>query len=107
MNAAKFYWAVIGDASPEPVAVVEENGRRMAYTCGCADPFDLDGEHVNIEILESGGMYRDGWRQSPIELGVPDKRRSASLDADRKAAEKRMESDRTRGIVHGHRRFNP
>lgn len=108
MNAAKFYWAIVGDASPEPVAVVEENGKRVAYTCGCADPFDLDGENSNIELVQDGAMVGGGyWRQEIIELEPPEKVTAKQHAARRKKAESRLERDRASGIHHGHRRFNP
>ena len=37
-----FAWASIAGADPEPVELVEVNGRKGAYTLGCADPFWLD-----------------------------------------------------------------
>jgi len=108
MNAAKFYWAIVGDASPEPVAVVVENGKRMAYTCGCPDPFDLDAEPPNIELVQDGVMVGGGtWRQELIKLDPPRKVTSVQLTAERERAEKRLALDRKRGIRHGHRRFNP
>lgn len=108
MNAAKFFWAIVGDASPEPVAVVEEGGRRVAYTCGCSDPFDLDSETPNIELVEYSGMFGGGyWKQEVIELKPPEKLKARDHARLRKAAEKRLEADRKRGIHHGHRRFNP
>ena len=39
---AKFYWARIGDGNFEPVAVKGKKGKRLAYTIGCADPFQVD-----------------------------------------------------------------
>ncbi len=108
MNAAKFYWAIVGDASPEPVAVVEENGKRVAYTCGCADPFELDGNHPNIELVERSGMYGGGyWKQELVELNPPEKLKAADHLTRREAAERRLTQDEKRGIRHGHRRFNP
>lgn len=108
MNAAKFYWAIVGDASPEPVAVVEEGGRRVAYTCGCPDPFVVDGPEANIELVESSNMFGGGyWKQELIELKPPEKLKSADHDARRIAAERKLERDRKHGIHHGHRRFNP
>ena len=48
---AEFFWGVIGDANPEPVSVVEKDGKRWAYTIGCPDPFRLDDVDANIELL--------------------------------------------------------
>lgn len=105
---AQFYWAIVGDASPEPVAVVVENGVRVAYTCGCPDPFVLDGENTNIELVEDSGMFGGGyWKQELIELKPPEKLKAADHAKRREAAERRLEQDRKKGIHHGHRRFNP
>lgn len=130
MSAAKFYWAIVGDASPEPVAVVEENGRRVAYTCGCADPFVVDGEGANITLLADPGGYRfngkinarsDYWvdvDERPFSMTDEDKEaltpkpltpppKPSERAKQRAEAERRLEAYRKRGIRHGHRRFNP
>lgn len=108
MNAAKFYWAVVGDASPEPVAVVEEGGRRVAYTCGCPDPFEVDGPDARIQLIP--GVTNDRAPEASY-LAEPDPMQVAVTHASYKAAceerERRLEADRKRGIRHGHRRFNP
>lgn len=123
MNAAKFYWAVVGDANPEPVAVVVEDGRRVAYTCGCPDPFEVDGPDARIQLvhtertpagyvrgrkpLQPGQMIADHLTEDdePEPLVVPMKPSDAA--GLRAARELALERDRKRGISHGHRRFNP
>jgi hypothetical protein len=105
---ARFYWAIVGDANPEPVAVTTENGQRVAYTIGCADPFPLDVPEPNIELVESGAMYGGGrWEQSAIRLTPPEKIRAADLVKRREAAERRLTADEKRGIRHGWQRWNP
>jgi hypothetical protein len=49
---AKFYWARIGNGNYEPVAVKGKKGVRMAYTIGCADPFQVDEPDSAIELYE-------------------------------------------------------
>lgn len=45
----KFYWASIGGADPEPVEVTAVDGKRVAFTLGCPDPFPLGrGSHVRL-----------------------------------------------------------
>lgn len=39
---SQFWWATIAGADCEPVEVATLNGERVAYTCGCGDPFYLD-----------------------------------------------------------------
>lgn len=97
---ADFYWAVVGEAKPEPVAVVIENGKRVAYTCGCADPFDIDGADAAIVLIDRYGNVG-----SPSPLLVPPTPKEQAEAAERR--EKQIQADRKRGITHGHRRFNP
>lgn len=106
---AEFYWAIIGDANPEPVAVsVGEDGKRLAYTIGCPDPFELDVPEPNIELVESSAMFSGaGWKQRPIKLEPPSKLRAADHEKRRLNAEDRLEKDRKRGVVHGWQRWNP
>ena len=41
-SASQFWWATIAGADCEPVEVTELDGERVAYTCGCGDPFYID-----------------------------------------------------------------
>lgn len=104
-DKATFYWAIVGDSDPEPVAVTGEPGSRLAYTIGCPDPFPLDVPDANIELVEASGMYGGVWRQEPRQLEPPEKLRAADHVARREATEKRLERDRKRGIVHGYAGF--
>lgn len=45
---AKFCWASIAGADPEPVEMVSIDGRAAIYTCGCADPFYLDDASMPV-----------------------------------------------------------
>jgi hypothetical protein len=47
---AKFCWASIAGADPEPVEMVRIDGRPAIYTCGCADPFYLDDKSVPVRL---------------------------------------------------------
>jgi hypothetical protein len=38
----KFYWARVLGSNFEPVEVTKEDGKRVARTIGCPDPFFLD-----------------------------------------------------------------
>lgn len=108
MSAAKFYWAVVGDASPEPVAVVEENGKRVAYTCGCPDPFDVEGPNARIQLIPS---VTNPYATEMAFLAKPEPMQVAVTHAQHKLArekrERQLERDAKRGVRHGHRRFNP
>lgn len=89
---ADFQWAVIGDANPEPVSVVTKGGKRLAYTLGCADPFELDDPDANIELLG----------HSLIPPPKP-----ADVRRQRELRESRLAAEKLAGIVHGWRRWNP
>lgn len=54
---AEFWWASVAGAEPEPVEVIEENGRRGILTIGCPDPFWLDDATVVVR-LNSAPMTR-------------------------------------------------
>lgn len=41
-DKSEFWWASIAGANCEPVEVTTLDGRRVAYTCGCNDPFYVD-----------------------------------------------------------------
>ena len=100
---AEFYWAIVGDANPEPVAVIIENGKRVAYTCGCADSFDVDGPNARIELipLDFIDFKNDIVRPMPIPK-KPDAHREL-----RDRHEAYLQKEAAAGRTHGHRRFNP
>lgn len=116
MEKAEFFWAIVGDSAPEPVAVTGEPGQRKAYTIGCPDPFDVDGPDANIQLIHrpgddghkeyvSGGKGKWGsFEQVPIRpLVIP--MTPTELAAQRAASEARLERDRKRGISHGYAGF--
>lgn len=120
MIKGEFYWAVVGDANPEPVAVVTENGVRKAYTCGCPDPFVVDGPDASIVLIPKtarrwDAIYRSGtYNHSNTHpamfedvkpMTVPLK--PAELRAAWEINEKRLVAEKARGVKHSHRRFNP
>lgn len=47
---AKFCWASIAGADPEPVELVRIDGRLAIYTCGCADPFYLNDVSMPVRL---------------------------------------------------------
>lgn len=98
---AEFYWAIVGDASPEPVAVVTENGRRVAYTCGCADPFVID--EGRIELIPDTHDPRSILPAHPMRIPLTPKERKKK----REESERWLEEEKKAGRSHGHRRFNP
>lgn len=52
LRKTKFYWASIAGADPEPVELIEIDGRKAIYTCGCGDPFFLDDADTKIRLGE-------------------------------------------------------
>lgn len=101
---AKFYWAIIGDSSPEPVAVVGKIGARWAYTLGCPDPFAVDAPDANIQLIPAYFEHMRPDKDYAVEaIRVPMK--PAAQEAERIAAEERLARDHKRGIVHGYAGF--
>lgn len=92
----KFYWASVAHAEPEVVEVVVENGQRVAYTCGCEDPFFLDepncqlvlGRHVT-EVI-GGKVWELFDPERPLALTRPSgrKKSAAAMKAAQTAYEK-------------------
>lgn len=72
-DESKFFWASIAGARPEPIEVTTLDGRRVAYTCGCADPFDLDAPDCPVEIEPARCMINPGLVLvgTPFELRRP------------------------------------
>lgn len=109
---AKFYWAIIGDSAPEPVAVVGKQGARWAYTLGCPDPFAVDAPDANIQLIHAPeDIDMKDYDQEAREF-VPRPVRAMKIPktpaeqaAEREASERRLEADRKRGIVHGYSGF--
>lgn len=67
----EFRWASIGGADPEPVELVEIDGRQAVYTCGCGDPFYLDDPHpvARLMWLVSRGQNSMGRRDWKFDRG--------------------------------------
>lgn len=47
---AEFAWASIAGADPEPVEIIERDGRKGVLTIGCPDPFWLDDKSVRVRL---------------------------------------------------------
>lgn len=47
---AEFAWASIAGADPEPVEIIERDGRKGVLTCGCPDPFWLDDKSAGVKL---------------------------------------------------------
>lgn len=52
----EFWWASVAGANCEPVEVTTKDGERVAYTCGCADPFYLDRADCPVELVPATGQ---------------------------------------------------
>lgn len=50
-DKSEFWWASIAGADCEPVEVTKLNGERVAYTCGCTDPFYLDRPDCPVLLI--------------------------------------------------------
>lgn len=60
LRKAKFCWASIAGADPEPVELTRIDGRPAIYTCGCADPFYLDDTSVPVRLGRSEAISQNG-----------------------------------------------
>lgn len=85
---SEFWWASVSGADCEPVEVTTLDGERVAYTCGCADPFYLDRPD-NLIVLVSGPEDR------PLT--------PAQTAAKEAAWQRQLKRDAKRGIHHGWR----
>lgn len=102
---AEFYWAIVGEANPEPVAVTVKNGKRVAYTIGCPDPFVLDEPDSVIMLLSEETVHFELVPMDPLE--IPPVATAESVAKARKAHERMIARDRRNGIHHGWQRWNP
>ncbi len=114
-----FYWAIIGDSAPEPVAVTGEPGARLAYTIGCPDPFEVDVPDTNIELLRPRELdpiwnEKDHSRYyvaqgytipEPEPMEFPKLLDLETLKVKRAEAEERLAEERRRGKSHGYAGF--
>ena len=51
----EFWWASIAGSDCEPVEIATLNGERVAYTCGCGDPFYLDRPDCPVLLVAARG----------------------------------------------------
>ena len=58
MRKMLFAWASIAGAEPEPVELIEVDGRKGLLTIGCPDPFFLDDESAGIVIYDGNPINR-------------------------------------------------
>lgn len=78
------------------------DGERVAYTCGCADPFYLDRPDCLVVLVSTYKVYDKDTGQmvgSPLERPLTPMQEEAKL----KAHEAQIKRDAKRGIHHGWR----
>lgn len=98
----EFWWASVVGADCEPVEVTMLGGERVAYTCGCADPFYLDRPDGLVVLVAIGSRYdhESGVMvPAPLERPLTPKQEGIKL----KARDAQIKLDAKRGIHHGWR----
>ncbi len=98
----EFFWAIVGDSAPEPVAVTGPDGERMAYTIGCEDSFPLDTPDSPVEIIhrpQQWAMHKD-YDDPPKAMDIP--QTPTARKKEREKNERRLARDAARGIYHGY-----
>ncbi len=93
-----FYWASIAGADCEPVEVTMLDGERVAYTCGCGDPFHLDRPDCPVVLIYDPDTAADAWFRHDGQMNrpmTPKQARNKVL-----AAERRLKRDERLGIHH-------
>lgn len=100
----EFWWASVAGADCEPVEVTVLDGERVAYTCGCADPFYLDRPDCLVALVPIEKRY-DGNLRKYVPLEQPLERPLTPAQETAKAAayERKLKADAKRGIHHGWR----
>lgn len=99
---SEFWWATVGGADCEPVEVTTLNNERVAYTCGCADPFYLDRPDCALVLVPLENEYDfDAKKDIPLPLERP--LTPAQEQAQATAYEKKRKRDAKKGIHHGWR----
>lgn len=69
----EFWWASVAGADCEPVEVTMLDGERVAYTCGCGDPFYLDRPDCPVVLVGVGYPRRAMERPlSPMQQKLAD-----------------------------------
>lgn len=89
---SEFWWATVAGANCEPVEVTNLDGERVAYTCGCADPFYLDRPDCFVVLI---GQSRGGSLTRPL---TPEQEKAKEA-----AWQRKIKADARRGIYHGWR----
>jgi hypothetical protein len=79
-SASQFWWASIAGADCEPVEVTTLDGERVAYTCGCGDPFYLDRTDCPCVLVP--GDVDD---PQPMERPLTPKQEAAKFRRERRA----------------------
>lgn len=98
-----FYWASIAGAEPEPVEVTMLDGRKVAYTLGCPDPFYLDEKPCPVKLgskqREWGGMsdFFDNRTKTPMLRPPLPTKYQKQRDKERREWENRPTGHRWRG----------
>lgn len=76
----EFWWASVAGADCEPVEVTMLDGERVAYTCGCGDPFYLDRTDCPVLLVPAyatdGAMDRP---KTPVQEAADEKRRLRAI----------------------------
>jgi len=47
----EFWWCSVGGNPAEPLIVKLNEDKRLGYTCGCPDPFDLDAPETPVFLM--------------------------------------------------------
>jgi len=68
---SEFWWASVAGSKTEPVEVTKLDGERVAFTCGCGDPFYLDRPDcpvllVPVSEYRGNGLTEDGPMIRPL-----------------------------------------
>jgi hypothetical protein len=74
---SQFWWATIAGADCEPVEVTKLDGERVAYTCGCGDPFYLDRPDCPCVLVPD-------YSGEPMERPLTPKQEAAQLRRERR-----------------------
>lgn len=99
----EFWWASIAGADCEPVEVATLDGERVAYTCGCGDPFYLDRPDSLVVLVPDDWEWSDdlSGEKKPIPLERPLTPKQAV--AEQRKYERKLAADRAAGIRHSWR----
>jgi len=107
VDKTKFFWAIIGDSAPEPVAVSGELGKgggRMAYTIGCEDPFEIDTPDSSVQLIHyPEGLFEVEYDEPVEAMPIPET--PAERQAQREKSERWLAEQYAQGIRHGYAGF--